>query len=276
MRMPWWSSYFSFKPRRIEMVSSTLGSSVKTGWNLRASAASFSIYLRYSSSVVAPTQCSSPRASAGLRRLDASIEPSAAPAPTSVWSSSMNSTVSNPDSESSFSTAFKRSSNSPRNFAPATSAPRSSESNFLSFKLSGTSPAIMRWASPSTIAVLPTPGSPISTGLFFVRRESTCIVLLISSSLPMTGSSFPLSAAAVKSLVYFFSASKLSSAFEAVALRPLRIFSISDFSFLASRPPTIFASANANKSISDVTKSSPKSLDFSCASSKIFAKSVET
>ena len=38
---------------------------------------------------------------------------------------------------------------------------------------SGTSPRTMRCASPSTMAVLPTPGSPISTGLFFVRREST-------------------------------------------------------------------------------------------------------
>ena len=33
----------------------------------------------------------------------------------------------------------------------------------------------MRWAMPSTIAVLPTPGSPISTGLFLVRRDSTWI-----------------------------------------------------------------------------------------------------
>ena len=31
----------------------------------------------------------------------------------------------------------------------------------------------MRCASPSTTAVLPTPGSPISTGLFLVRRDST-------------------------------------------------------------------------------------------------------
>ena len=31
----------------------------------------------------------------------------------------------------------------------------------------------MRCASPSTMAVLPTPGSPMSTGLFFVRRDST-------------------------------------------------------------------------------------------------------
>jgi len=40
-------------------------------------------------------------------------------------------------------------------------------------RLSGTSPATMRCASPSTMAVLPTPGSPISTGLFLVRRERT-------------------------------------------------------------------------------------------------------
>ncbi len=32
----------------------------------------------------------------------------------------------------------------------------------------------------------------MSTGLFFVRRESTCITRRISSSRPMTGSIFPL------------------------------------------------------------------------------------
>ena len=41
----------------------------------------------------------------------------------------------------------------------------SSDSSFLSFRLSGTSPLRMRSARPSTIAVLPTPGSPISTGI---------------------------------------------------------------------------------------------------------------
>ena len=46
-------------------------------WKRRSSAASFSMCLRYSSSVVAPMQCSSPRASIGLSRLPASIEPSA-------------------------------------------------------------------------------------------------------------------------------------------------------------------------------------------------------
>ncbi len=46
-------------------------------------------------------------------------------------------------------------------------------SSFLSLRLSGTSPLTMRSAKPSTIAVLPTPGSPIKTGLFLVRRDST-------------------------------------------------------------------------------------------------------
>ena len=35
-------------------------------------------------------------------------------------------------------------------------------------KLSGISPLIILCASPSAIAVLPTPGSPINTGLFLV------------------------------------------------------------------------------------------------------------
>ena len=91
----------------------------------------------------------------------------------------------------SLSTALSRSSNSPRYFAPAISAPMSSETIRLFFKPSGTSPRTMRCASPSTIAVLPTPGSPISTGLFLVRRESTWTTRRISSSRPMTGSSLP-------------------------------------------------------------------------------------
>src|SRR5436190_19778550 len=79
------------------------------------------------------------------------------------------------------------------------SAPMSSASSFLSLRLSGTSPWIMRSANPSTIAVLPTPGSPISTGLFFVRRDSTWMTRRISSSRPITGSSLPCSAASVRS-----------------------------------------------------------------------------
>src|SRR5437762_3347522 len=38
MRTPWWASYFSLRPRRIEMVSSTDGSETNTGWQRRATA----------------------------------------------------------------------------------------------------------------------------------------------------------------------------------------------------------------------------------------------
>ena len=82
----------------------------------------------------------------------------------------------------------------------------------LSFSDSGTSPAAMRCATPSTAAVLPTPGSPISTGLFLVRRDRTCIERRISSSRPITGSSLPARASSVRSRVYFSSAWYLPSA----------------------------------------------------------------
>ena len=175
-----------------------------TGWNLRSSAASFSMYLRYSSSVVAPMACSSPRASAGLSILPASIDESPdEPAPTMVWSSSMNRMICPSDSFTSRSTAFRRSSNSPRYFAPASMEGRSSAMSSRSCNEEGTSPATMRWASPSTIAVLPVPGSPMSTGLFFVRRDNTWMVRRISSLRPITGSSLPSRAALVRLLPYW-------------------------------------------------------------------------
>ena len=91
----------------------------------------------------------------------------------------------------SFTTDFKRSSNSPLYFAPAINAPISNEYKVLSCKFSGTSPLIILCAIPSAIAVLPTPGSPIKIGLFLVLLDKICKTLLISSSLPMTGSNFP-------------------------------------------------------------------------------------
>ena len=81
---PWKTSYRSFSPRRMEMVSSTVGSSTVTGWNRRSRAGSFSIYFRYSSRVVAPMQWSSPLASMGFNIFPASMEPSVFPAPTMV------------------------------------------------------------------------------------------------------------------------------------------------------------------------------------------------
>src|SRR6266542_3070779 len=130
------------------------------------------MYLRYSSIVVAPIVRNSPRASIGLSMFDASTEPSAAPAPTMVCSSSMNRMICPCASVTSFKRALRRSSNSPRNLAPAIMAPMSIAMIRFCFNESGTSPLMIRRASPSTIAVLPTPGSPISTGLFFVTRDA--------------------------------------------------------------------------------------------------------
>ena len=70
----------------------------------------------------------------------------------------------------------------------------------LSRNTSGTSPLTIRCANPSAIAVLPTPGSPIRTGLFLVRRLKICITRWISVSRPMTGSIFPCFALSFKSM----------------------------------------------------------------------------
>ena len=180
------------------MVSSTLGSSTFTGWNRRSSAASFSTCLRYSSSVVAPMACNSPRERAGLRILAASMAPSAAPAPTRVCSSSMKRIVFLA-SRTSVMTFLSRSSNSPRYLEPATTDARSSVTTRRPRSISGTLLSTIRWASPSTIAVLPTPGSPISTGLFLVRRDRIWMTRSISFSRPMTGSSLASRASWVRS-----------------------------------------------------------------------------
>lgn len=68
-------------------------------------------------------QCNSPRARAGLSIFEASIDPSAAPAPTSVCISSIKRITSPLLSSTSFNMLFNLSSNSPLYLAPATSAP---------------------------------------------------------------------------------------------------------------------------------------------------------
>ena len=65
---------------------------------------------------------------------------------------------------------FNRSSNSPRYLAPANKEPILREIMRLLRKISGTLSVTIRCAKPSAIAVLPTPGSPIRTGLFLVLR----------------------------------------------------------------------------------------------------------
>ncbi len=184
-------------PLRISIVCSSVGSSTMTGWNRRSRAASRSMYLRYSSRVVAPMHWSSPRESGGLRMFAASIAPSAAPAPTRVCSSSMKRTASFVLRSSSM-IFLSRSSNSPRYFVPATSDPMSRVRTRLLRRMSGTSPATIRWARPSAMAVLPTPGSPMRAGLFFVLRPRIWMTRSISFSRPMTGSSLPARAASVR------------------------------------------------------------------------------
>jgi hypothetical protein len=182
-----------------------------------------------------------------------------------VCSSSMKTMVWPSSLASSLSTFFSRSSNSPRYLAPASSAAMSSDSTRLFFRLSGTSPATMRWARPSTMAVLPTPGSPISTGLFLVRRCSTWMARRISSSRPMTGSSLPLRARSVRSRQYFLSDSRLPSASGLSTFWPPRTASTAASSALrdspfsrAMRPMSCLLSASASSTSSPAMYSSPR------------------
>ena len=265
------------------IVASTLGSPTSTFWKRRSSAASFSTYLRYSSSVVAPMQCSSPRASAGLSMLPASIAPSALPAPTMVCSSSMKTMVLPSSFASSFSTDFSRSSNSPRYFAPASSDAMSSTRTRLFFRLSGTSPLTMRCARPSTIAVLPTPGSPISTGLFLVRRCRIWMQRRISSSRPMTGSSLPAFARSVRSSVYLARACLwLSSVWEEIFSPPRTssiAFSSAPFvtpAFFRILPVSPLSPAAASRKSSEAMYWSPRFCASLSATLRSWASSRET
>ncbi len=101
----------------------------------------------------------------------ASIAPSAAPAPMSVCTSSITK-ITFPAERISSMIFLRRSSNSPRYLVPATNNPISRVTTRFSSRISGISLLAIREANPSAIAVLPTPGSPINTGLFFVRRPN--------------------------------------------------------------------------------------------------------
>ena len=203
------------------MVSSTLGSPTKTCWNRRSSAGSFSIRSRYSSSVVAPTIRSSPRASIGLSMLPASIaESPPAPAPTTVCSSSMNVTIWPSEAAISCSTALSRSSNSPRYFAPATIAARSRAIRRLP---SGTRARRRRRSAgrgPRPRPSCPRRARRSARGCSWCAGDSTCTTRRISASRPMTGSILPSRARAVRSTPYFSSALKLPSGSAESTRRP--------------------------------------------------------
>ena len=169
------------------MVAISSGSSTLTGRKRRSKAGSFSIYLRYSSRVVAPRICNSPLPRAGLKIFAASMAPSAAPAPTMVCISSTK-RITSLLRLISASRSRNRSSNSPRYLVPATRLAILRLTSRLSFNWGGTFPAAIRWARPSAMAVLPTPGSPMSAGLFLFFRLRIPTTASISRSLPITGS----------------------------------------------------------------------------------------
>ena len=183
---------------RILIVSSMLGSLTSTGWKRRARAESFSIS-RNSLIVVAPTNCSSPLARAGLMMLPASMPPSELPTPTISWISSIKRMMSGWLC-SSLTSCCILCSNWPRIPVPWTMETMLREMIRLFCNLAGTDPSTMSWARPSTTAVLPTPASPIKTGLFLVRRLRISITRAISRSRPITGSILPFLARAVKSV----------------------------------------------------------------------------
>ena len=203
----------------MRMACSSFGSPTVMGWKRRSSAESFSRCLRYSSMVVAPITWISPRDSGGFKMAAASMEPSAEPAPMSVCISSMNRMIS-PASITSLMHFFRRSSNSPRYFDPATSALTSSVNRRLPRRMSGTWFDTMSCARPSATAVLPTPGSPMSSGLFFWRRLSTCMTRSISPARPITGSSLPSRAFCVRSVPNSFSTLSDVLPFGSNGLRP--------------------------------------------------------
>ena len=184
---------------KISNVSSTVVGWTIIFWNLLSNAPSFSIYCLYSSKVVAPIHWISPLANAGLNIFEASKLPVAPPAPTIVCISSINKIMSSFFSIS-FITAFILSSNWPRYLVPATILAKSSVTTLLLYKILETFFSIILKANPSAIADLPTPGSPIKRGLFFFLLLNIWDTLSISFSLPITGSSFPEFAKAVKSL----------------------------------------------------------------------------
>src|SRR6185436_17568948 len=116
--------------------------------------------------------------STGFSRLEASsVPPEAAPAPITVWISSMN-RIAFGLSTNCFSTALRRCSKSPRYLVPASSAPMSSAYTVDLVSRSGTLPSTMRRARRSAMAVLPTPASPTSSGLFLRRRLSVLVRVL--------------------------------------------------------------------------------------------------
>ena len=187
----WCSSNLDFKPSKIFTVSSMLGSSKSTFWNLLAKARSFSKTVLYSLKVVEPMNLMGLLPSIGLSKFEASITPpEVAPAPIIVWISSINN-IALSIFERSFRITFSLFSKSPLYLVPASKEPISSEKICALDKVSGTFLSMIFFAKPSIRAVLPTPDSPTKIGLFLDLRARICVILTNSFSRPMIGSIRP-------------------------------------------------------------------------------------
>ena len=186
----------------------------------------------------------SPLERAGFNILAASRAPSAPPAPIIVWSSSINIIILFAFFIS-ITIFFILSSNSPLYFVPATTEDKSKVKTLFLRRISGTSVATIFSANPSTIAVLPTPGSPKSIGLFFFLLDKIWTTRITSFSLPITLSNAFSLASFVKSLAnwskvgvftFLTTSSWWACSFEFVAATPTTpiTFIISCFKAFAS------------------------------------------
>ena len=192
IRTPWCTSYFSLSPRRIEIVSSTVGSLDE---HRLEAPRQRRVLLDVLAVLVERGRADAVQLAARQRRLE-----HVGGVHRALGLAGADQRVQLVDEQDDLARRRAAPPAAPPSAAPRTrrdtsrrrsAAPRSSDSSRLSCSASGTSPLTMRCASPSTIAVLPTPGSPISTGLFLVRRDSTWMARRISSSRPITGSSLP-------------------------------------------------------------------------------------
>jgi len=177
-----------------------LGGSTSTGWKRRSSAASFSMCLRYSSSVVAPRQCNSPRASIGFKEV--------ARVHRAFGLAGAHDEVELVDEQQdapslcliSASTALRRSSNSPRYFAPATKRAHVEREDRLVLQPLGHVAAQNALGEALDNGGLANAGFADQDGIVLGLAGEDRMVRRISSSRPMTGSIRPLRACATRSI----------------------------------------------------------------------------
>jgi hypothetical protein len=171
MRTPWCTSYFSLSPRRIEMVSSTEGSAPPAP---AGSAAPGRHPFRCICGIPSgwwPPRSAGAAGQGRFEHVEASMEPSAAPAPTRVCISSMN-RMTCPRLFDLLEHRLEAVLELAAVLGPGDQGAHVQGDHLPVLEPFGHVPGHDALGQPSTMAVLPTPGSPISTGLFLVRRRA--------------------------------------------------------------------------------------------------------